>query len=361
MIRAVHCILLLLCLPYWSTAQLRPGFDKEEYRKLMYLSAHTTADTGYSNKFPTPEGYRLLYQSKPVGLDNLWELWMQPATRTAIISLRGTTRNQVSWLANFYSAMVPAQGSLQLAQQEMFPYTLSTDPRAAVHIGWLVSTAFLSKEIVPKLDSLHRQGIRDVLIIGHSQGGAIAYLITAYLHHLQSANRFGGDIRFKTYCSAAPKPGNLYFAYEYESITKGGWSFNVVNDADWVPETPVSIQTLRDFNKINPFTNARKLLRKQPFPQNVGLSYLFNRLNNPIIRAQRNYTRYLGKGLEKQVKKSLSGYQPSQYVASNHYVRTGSTIVLRPDTAYYNRFPDKQEDVFVHHLHLPYLFLLEKY
>jgi hypothetical protein len=64
------------------------------------------------------------------------------------------------------------------------------------------------------------------------------------------------DIKFKTYCSAAPKPGNLYFSYDYEADNQIGWSFTVVNGADWVPELPVSIQSIGDFNKTNPFKNV---------------------------------------------------------------------------------------------------------
>ncbi len=94
--------------------------------------------------------------------------------------------------------------------------------------------------------------------MGHSQGGAIAYLLTAHFYNLQQQGKLPADIRFKTYCSAAPKPGNLYFAYDYETTTRGGWACNVVNAADWVPETPFSVQTVSDFNTTNPFVNAKK-------------------------------------------------------------------------------------------------------
>jgi hypothetical protein len=359
-LRLLLCVLLVICWPLGVHAQkLRPGFDKEEYRALMHVSAHTTADTAYAGKFPVPEGFRLLYQSQPLGLENLWELWLH--NDVAVISIRGTTRNPASWLANFYSAMVPAKGELQLSDRETFRYALSTDPKAAVHVGWLLSTAFLSREIVPKIDSLYQTGIRDVLLIGHSQGGAIGYLLTAYLRHLQLSGKLPSDIQFKTYCSAAPKPGNLYFAYEYETLTRGGWGFNVVNAADWVPETPIAVQTLKDLNTVNPFRNARKLIRKQKVPDRWLFAYIYNRLNNPIVRAQKNYERYLGTMLSKQVRKTLPGFAPPLYVPSNHFVRTGATIVLRPDAAYYKEFPDKPDEVFGHHLHKPYLYLLDKY
>jgi hypothetical protein len=151
-------------------------------------------------------------------------------------------------LENLYAAMVPANGKLILDNADTFNYCLAPGNKAAVHVGWLIGTAFLSKDIVPKIDSLYKSGIKDLLLMGHSQGGAINYLLTAYLYSLQKQNILPGDIRFKTYCSAAPKPGNLFFAYYFESITENGWAFNVVNSADWVPETP-NLAVLRTFSK----------------------------------------------------------------------------------------------------------------
>ncbi|HPN72156.1 MAG TPA: hypothetical protein PLZ32_21680, partial [Saprospiraceae bacterium] len=77
---------------------------------------------------------------------------------------------------------------------------------------------------MPKIDSLYKTGTKEFLIMGHSQGGAIAYLMTSYLYNLQQLGQLPIDIKFKTYCSAAPKPGNLYYAYEYEAMTQGGWA-----------------------------------------------------------------------------------------------------------------------------------------
>jgi hypothetical protein len=48
------------------------------------------------------------------------------------------------------------------------------------------------------------------------------------------------------------------------------------------------------------------------------------------------------------------------FVHSSNYVRTGLTVVLQPDVAYYKRFPDSDKQIFVHHFHHPYLFLVKK-
>lgn len=339
---------------------LKPGFDRDEYRELMYISAKTSAlDSNYYNSFPNPVHHKKQYRSSSIGLDNLWELWTDGAGK-AVISIRGTTEKAESWLANFYAAMVPAKGELKLSNDETFSYQLATNPKAAVHVGWLLSMAYLSKEILPKINELYQNGTKEILIIGHSQGGAISFLLTSYLYNLQQLNQLPKDIRFKTYCSAAPKPGNLYYSYEYEAMTQGGWAFNVVNAADWVPEMPISIQTLKDFNNVNPFTNAKVLIKKQKFPANLVLKHIYNRLDKPTKRAQKNYEKYLGNLASKIIKQHLKDFTAPLYYNSNHYVRTGTTIVLLPDDEYYKQYPDDPSKLFPHHFHAPYLLLLDK-
>ena len=339
---------------------LKPGFDKEEYKQLMYVSARTGAlDSNYFSQIPAPKNFKRVYRSKEMGLDNLWDLWTDN-NRTAVISIRGTTAKAESWICNFYAAMVPANGELFLSENDTFKYELASNPKAAVHVGWLLSMAYLSRDILPKIDSCYKAGTKNILLIGHSQGGAIDFLLTAYLYHLQKQHLIPADIRFKTYCSAGPKPGNLYFAYDYEAMTQNGWAYNVVNSADWVPETPMSIQTLNDYNKTNPFINARLTIKKQKFLQRIVLKHAFNRLDKPTRRAQRNYEKYLGRMVAKIVRKDLKEFIPPVYYSSNDYVRTGTTIVLQADEDYYKKFPDDPKNLFVHHFHKPYLYLLDK-
>ena len=349
----------LLTMPDIFAQQLKPGFDKNEYKELMFISARTTANSAYFKDFPEPSNFKMIYQSKPIGLDNLWDLWTNSQNQ-AVISIRGTTEKPESWLSNFYAAMVPAKGELKLNEKEVFSYQLATNPKAAVHVGWLLSMAYISKEIIPKIREQYQKGTKDFLIMGHSQGGGIAFLLTSHLYNLQQLDQLPKDIRFKTYCSAGPKPGNLYYAYEYEALTQGGWAYNVVNSADWVPEMPISIQTLKDFNNVNPFTNAEVIIKKQKIPQRLVLKYIYNQLNKPTKKAQENYEKYLGGMTSKMIKKSINGFDPPLYYNSNHYVRTGATIVLLPDDDYFKKFPDDSTKLFPHHFHAQYLLLLDK-
>jgi hypothetical protein len=356
----IICMLLLSLFFLTAPAQiLKPGFDKAEYAELMKLSARTTSSPAYYDSLPAPQQFKMLYQSPVMGIDNLWDLWSNEKG-VAAISIRGTTTNAISWLANFYCAMAPAKGILQISKTETFTYQLAENPKAAVHIGWLVCTAALSKDILPKIDSLYKKGTKEFLMVGHSQGGAISFLLTAYLLQLQKQHLLPGDIRFKTYCSAAPKPGNLYFAYEYEAMTQNGWAYNIVNAADWVPEMPISIQTLRDFNTTNPFVIAKPIIKKQGFTKKIILTHLYNKMDRATAKAERKYRKYLGTMLAKMLQKNLAGYQPPAYYKSFDYVRAGNTIVLLPDENYYKLFPDSKENIFIHHFHKPYLYLLDK-
>lgn len=354
-----YSILLLLCFGNIARAQqLQPGFDKSEYLELMKICARQ-GDSSYAGTIAEPRHSLFRYRSPVVGLENRWDLWIKDKA-TAVLSIRGTTASSISWLANFYAAMVPAKGQLSLRNGTCFPYQLADNPRAAVHIGWLIATAALIADMRPKLDSLMQHQVRDIVIIGHSQGGAIAYLLTAYLYHLRTERQLPEDLRIKTYCSAAPKPGNLYFAYDYETMTRNGWAFNVVNSADWVPETPVSIQTLDDFNTTNPFINARDMARKQRFPGNLLLLHAINRMDRPTRRAQKQYQRFLGKYAAGMVARHLKEYTAPEYLSSCNYVRTGQMIVLRADSAYYRLFPDNPRTIFIHHFFAPYLYLAER-
>lgn len=341
-----------------AQTKLQPGFNKKEYAELLKM--YQRHFDHIKTEIPLPDKYKSIYRSPIIGLENRWDLWMDDRS-VAVINLRGTTLESVSWLENFYMAMVPAAGELKLTKDFTFKYHLADHPKAAVHTGWLIGMAFLAKDILPKIDSCYKAGVRDFVLMGHSQGGALTYLLTSHLYDLQKQKILPADIRFKTYCSAGPKPGNVFYAYEYENLVAGGWGYNVINAADWVPETPFSIQTLNDFNNTNPFKNINAIIKKQKFITRLALRHAYKGLKKPSEKAQRNYQKYLGNYASKIVMKSLPDFQPPVYANTGNYARTGPTIILMPDADYYKIYPDSEKNVFVHHFIEPYLYLLERY
>jgi len=349
----------------FSFAQgLTPGFDKQEYLELLSIVS-SQADTlkPGPNYLAPPKGYERIYQSPEVGLKNRWDFWLSHDRQTMVISIRGTVNNAESWLENFYCGMVSANGALKLNDSTTFVYRLAKDPKATVHVGWTIGLAYMAPDIVSRVKEQYEEhNVKNIRIIGHSQGGALAFLLTSYLKYQIEDGALPTDLHIKTYCSAAPKPGNLFYAYDYDFITRGGWAFNIVNAVDWVPETPFSLQTLEDFNQLNPFENMEQVLNKQkPFYVKWYLKHAFGKLDKSTKKARKNFEKYLGKALFKQVKKTLPQLQEPTYAHSLNYMRAGVPIVLQPDENYYKLYPDTGKNIFMHHALKPYAYLVERY
>ncbi|RYD98348.1 MAG: lipase family protein [Sphingobacteriales bacterium] len=330
-----YLVLLFLFLFNYTafTQTLQPGFSKAEYAETIKANARVHYDLekwDSLDKIPPSQQYDFIYRSPVVGLENMWDLWVAKNKSTALVAVRGSVMTQASFLANLYAAMVPANGTLELEKNQPFHYELANHPNAAVHVGWLIAMAHLAPDIEHKIDSCYKKGIKQIILTGHSQGGGIIFLLNAYLKNKQIKGSIPKDIIFKTYCSAGPKPGNLFFAYDYERINYGGWAYNVVNAADWVPDVPFSIQTVNDFTKVNPFRNAKKAIKKMKFPSNLIVKHLYNK-----------------------------GFQSPAYYQSNYYVRTGNIIALVPGPDYDQQFNNTPENtnIWEHHLFDPYLYL----
>ncbi len=341
-----------------QTAKIKPGFSKVEYAELLKVSTRQ-GDSLYNKELPAPEKFNRIYRSSVLGLDNRWELWTSPDS-IATISIRGTTLKLESWIENFFAAMLPASGTLQLSENQVYDYNLSNNKRASVHAGWLIGSVTLFENILPKVDSCMRNGIKDFYIVGHSQGGAIAYLLTSMFLDLKTKDTKYKNLTIKTYASAAPKPGNLYYAYEYEALTQKGWAFNVVNSADWVPEGPFSIQTTNDYNTSNPFKYVDVALKKTSFPKNIILKHVYNQLDKPTKKAQNKFNKNLGQHMSKQIQHYFPNFKASPFQESSNYVRVGNTVVLYADEAYYKKFPNIENEIWQHHKFEAYFNLLEK-
>ncbi|MBI3512302.1 MAG: lipase family protein [Bacteroidetes bacterium] len=356
-------IVLLLLLPLLlisaaaKARHLQPGFDAMEFRKMFSISGYQLDTAKWKNTWmPYPTGYDLAYRSPVSGLDNRWDLW-RAKDSVDVISVRGTTAEFDSWLENFYAGMIPAQGKLTLENGKTFDYKLAEDSNAYVHIGWTIGMAELAPDIVEKINSEYKNGVKDFVIVGHSQGGVISFLLTSYLYY-EKGKSIPADITFKTYGSAAPKPGNQFYAYDFDFITKGAWAFRVVNSADWVPECPFTIQTLQDLSKGSAFENVDLLLGNAPWPSKPVARRLVHKMNHAAKRARKKFIKYLGKRSGFVVRKKMSAFPKYNYVTSFAYATCGVPIILRPDAHYHELYPDDGKSIFRHHGYGPYLYLL---
>lgn len=348
-------ITMLACACFQSTAQqLKPGFDAQEYNRLLALPQNGEEDSVHK----IPAGFTHLYTSPEVGFYNRWILW-QRNDGVAIIQIRGTIGKTESWLANFYAAMIPAHGTLQLTDGTQFKYKLTADSaKSYVHVGWTAALGFMAPDMVAHIKALYAKGTREFIIMGHSQGGAIAFLTRSYLAYLEG---MPADIRYKTYCSAAPKPGNLFYAYDFDHLTRDGWGFRVVNSEDWVPETPLSLQTVKDFNEANPFINLKGALKQQKFFVRLYGNMVYNKLTRTTNRSVRRFRKYLGGFVYKLSAKHLPEFKQPEYVFSNNYMTAGTPVILLANAAYHAKYPFDGKNIFVHHMPGAYQFLLREY
>jgi hypothetical protein len=261
-------------------------------------------------------------------------------------------------MENFYAGMLPAIGTLQLSDDYRFDYKLAARPGAMVHAGWTIGTGFLAKEYLPVLETLLARGLRKVIVTGHSQGGALSFLNTSLLYYLFHEKYPG--LQIKNYASAAPKPGNLFYAYDFEHITGYGYAYRIVNADDWVPESPISIQGVGDFNTVNPLMGAEATIKKQKFPDRVVMKHVYNKMRKGSEKAARRYQKYLGEGVGKLVKKSLPGFVPPVYAEGSNYMTAGAPVILMPDAEYYKTFMFDGKNMFLHHMYAPYMWLMKK-
>jgi predicted lipase len=347
----------ILLLAFAMVGKAQPKFDAVEYADLLWLAFYGFADssaqpTTYSLKAGK---YQKVFSSKEVGLFNCCELYVR-SDSAIVLSLRGTVNKPQSWLENFYAGMIPAIGKLQLDTGYTFNYYFAQIPEATVHTGWALGTGFLVRAYMPVLEQLLGRGLNRLVVTGHSQGGALAFLNASYLHY--ALGQKYPSLQIKCVASAAPKPGNQYYAYDLEHALAHTGVWRVVNATDWVPETPVAVQSVTDFNMVNPFSGAMQAIKKQKLPDRLAFSYMYRSMRNSSHKTAKRYNRFLGRTVGKQVSKVLPGYTPPAYTGGSHFVTVGSPVVLLPNEAYRQQFAFDGKNVFIHHLYASYQFLL---
>ena len=223
-----------------SFGQLKPGFDTNEvkYTIAMCNSFNFIKQYGSNNSI-IPEEFNLLYTSDILSMDNKFEIYENGTI--GVINYRGSTDKIISWVENCYSAMIPAKGVIRFNEVD-YAYSFAEDTDAAVHAGYALTVVILSEKIIEQIQILNDKGINDIVITGHSQGGALATMTRAYLEHLPKG-KIARDTNFKTYAFAQPMCGNKEFSEEYNNkFSKKRTSYFIVNPKDPVPYLPFNYE-----------------------------------------------------------------------------------------------------------------------
>jgi hypothetical protein len=342
-----------------SQTKLKPGFDAQEFLDVLHLEwAHQDSGSRYSPKI-LPSNYKRVYRSPEVGLKNKVDFWLRDDS-VGVICLRYTVGG-TSWLENFYSGLIKAQGTLKLNDSTSFDYKFSNDEKAFIHHGWAIGACHLAPYVTQKINEYYKQGVKEFIIVGHSQGAALSFLMRSYLQYAPDSV-VPKDITYKVYCCAAPKPGNLFYSYDFDFMTRNGWAYRIVNTNDWVPQTPFSVQTIGDLHPTNPFSKRKEIMRKRlkkPFVR-LYVNHAVKDMEGSAQKTNRKYHKYLTKRMGVFVKKNLKEYKDPNIEKSNFYMPAGSPIILQPDSAYNEKFMFDGENVFLHHMFEPYIYLTKQ-
>ncbi len=109
---------------------------------------------------------------------------------------------------------------------------------------YTLTTMLKSIEMQAELDGLDEI---DLMVTGHSLGGALSGVFTTWLLANQPFTKV--KVNIKTYSFASPKIGNDIFSYKYDmALTNYGRSFRVANCLDTIPQVPFTIQGLSALN-----------------------------------------------------------------------------------------------------------------
>jgi hypothetical protein len=219
------------------SAQFYSEANKKEASDMSaIINSFTFLELYKSDDDIIPNGYKKTFTSAVFGMDNKYQIYKKRTS--AVINLRGSTAKKISWMENVYSSMVPANGEIKI-ENETFYYHFSDEEDAAVHSGYTLSIVLLSKDIINNIKALNYDGIYNIIITGHSQGGALAILLRAYLENLPKGI-LSEKNTFRTYAFANPKVGNQAFVDAYRRGCEAGTNYSIVNVKDLVPKMPLS-------------------------------------------------------------------------------------------------------------------------
>lgn len=326
--------LSFLCL--CATAQLRPGFDKQEALDMIQLcNSYPYIEIYNSDEDILPEGYKKTYTTGVFGMDNMFQVYTCDRGY-AVINVRGSTDKKISWMENFYSSMIPSSGTIQIKDRTI-DYQFAADSAATVHAGYALGIAYMADDLHFHINYLNALGIHDIMLTGHSQGGAICQLLMSYLHYLPEGI-LSDKNTFKTYSFAAPRVGNAAFVADYDTHhTASDMSHLIIIEEDVVPSLPLAY---RDGPLISEEEITALFNKEQDFDfQEVVRNGFYNLFEKPIA----GMTGWLSTKVSKQIHDDLGSYTIPEYTKDINYGQIGNLRTLPPA-----EYPDKIDETQSH-------------
>ncbi|MDI9358562.1 MAG: hypothetical protein QM528_06420 [Phycisphaerales bacterium] len=338
--KSIVLVFLVLQIHLYAQQNLKPGFIPQEFLDALTINYQFTGL--YNVGVPTVDSsrYKMIYLSPELGLNNRWALWRRN-DNIDIISIRGTILAKNSWLENFFAEMIPATGVIYFNKSDSFKYKLAEIHDAGVHAGWLLGLSFIAPTIVEQIKKEYKNGIKEFLIHGHSQGGAIATYLTSYLYYLKKDGILPNDVFFKTYSSASPKQGNKYYSYDFSHIIDPMYAYNVINIEDFSGDSPFTTETYADFAHYNPLRPVyfRESLKHKNIFLHLAACILYHQLNRSLQNARKTISYIFGDLVySNQIKKTLVGLHLPKEMQSSNYVDVATLVPLVPDSIYNENF-----------------------
>jgi len=319
--RALFFGLLFLMGGSTSFAQLREGFDPDEVKDLIAMcNSYTFQDLYGSDAAILPKKYTKTFTSPVIGMDNKFQVYTKD--KLAVINFRGSTNQITSWIENMYSAMIPAKGVILLDKVE-HPYCFAKDTSAAVHAGYALAAVLLSPIILDQIKQLNQQGIYNILITGHSQGGALANITRAYLENLPKGTLSSKNV-YKTYAFANPMCGNKSFSDEYHlRYCENNMSYSILNPADLVPAMPMHYQETGKILSVDRL--ASWVLGKESLDlRKIGVEMLLKTFEKSL----KTYVNSSNRLIEKMISISYGSIDMPDYIQDINYFQVGNIRLL---------------------------------
>jgi hypothetical protein len=194
-----------------------------------------------------------------------------------------------------------------------------------VHSGYALAVVVLSPLLLEQIGKLNHKGIFNIIITGHSQGGALANLSRAYLENLPKGT-ISSDNIFKTYAFANPMCGNKAFAEEYQvRYCINNMSYSIINPADLVPKMPMNYQ--EEGNLINAQLVQNWIQGKEAFDiRKIGMDFVLRKAK-PLVTYHIQSSNRL---IEMFVSKSYTSVTMPAYTEDINYFQTGTIRELKP-------------------------------